>query len=188
WDVFGLLAKGNAPAPDRSEKELEQLWTQLAAEDATKAFQALKAFLETPALSVPFLANRLSPVHQEVPPRITRLVAELDDDRFAVRQKATEELEKQGAHAEVAVRQALPDRPSLEARRRLEQVLEKVGNPGGSPQALQLFRALEVLEVLDSPEARTVLARVARGSAQSWLTQEAKASLERLSKRPNASR
>jgi WD40 repeat protein len=188
WDVFGLLAKGNAPPPDRSEKDMDPFWTQMAAEDASKAFQALKAFLETPALSVPFLASRLQPVPQEAPPRILRLLTELDDERFAVRQKATEELEKQGPHAEVAVRQALADRPSLEARRRLEQVLEKVGKPGGSSQALQSFRALEVLEVLDSPEARTVLARVAQGSAESWLTQEAKASLERLAKRPSASR
>jgi hypothetical protein len=177
-----MLGKGSAPRPKRSEKELGQLWAQLAEEDASKAFLALKGFLATPDLSVPFLADHLQPVSQEIPPRMARLLADLDNDQFAVRQNAVEQLEKLGPSAEVALRQALSDRPSPEVRRRLEPLLAKVGDPAGSAVSLQLVRALEVLELLASPQARQVIARLAEGSPRSWLTREARASLDRLSR------
>jgi hypothetical protein len=188
WDVFGLLGQGASPRTDRSENELDRLWTQLAEEDASRAFLALKAFLATPDLSVPFLANRLQPVPQAASPRLAQLLADLDDERFAVRQKAAEELQQLGAHAEPAVRQALADRPSVEVRRRLDPLLEKVADPVGSSQNRQLYRAVEVLELLNSPDARKLLGTLAEGSPRSWLTQEAKGSLERLAKRSRAPR
>lgn len=53
-----------------------------------------------------------------------------------------------------------------------------------SPVQLQLLRAVEVLEQIDTPEARRLLAELAQGAAAARLTQEAKAALERLEKRP----
>ncbi|HMC63737.1 MAG TPA: hypothetical protein VKI65_02250 [Gemmataceae bacterium] len=51
---------------------------------------------------------------------------------------------------------------------------------------LRKQRGLAVLEYIGTPEARKVLARVAQGAPEARLTQEAKASLERLAKRPAA--
>ena len=51
-----------------------------------------------------------------------RLVADLDGGRYAVRERAAQELEDQGLRAEAALRQALMSRPSLEVRRRLEEL------------------------------------------------------------------
>jgi WD40 repeat protein len=94
WDVFGLLGPVNLPRPNRSDKELDQLWTQLAGEDASQAFVALKAFLATPDLSVPFLANHLRPVPPVETRRMSRLLADLGDERFEVRKRADDELEE----------------------------------------------------------------------------------------------
>ena len=55
---------------------------------------------------------------------------------------------------------------------------------GGSPEELQLLRALEVLEMIGTAEARKVLERLARGAEECDLTREAKAALERLGQRP----
>ena len=45
------------------------------------------------------------------------------------------------------------------------------------------LRAVEVLERIGTPEARQVLAKLADGAPEARLTQEAKASLQRLAKR-----
>jgi hypothetical protein len=182
WDLLGLSRRANALIATRSDKELNALWAQLAEQNASRAFSALTAFLVTPDLSALFLTERLPPVPHDTPTRIRQLLADLDKDQFAARQTATKELEKLGARAEPAIRQALAERPSPEVRRRLESLMAKIGDPAGCPHNLQLFRAIEVLELLGSPDARKALERLADGSARSWLTQEAKASLGRLNK------
>ena len=45
-----------------------------------------------------------------------------------------------------------------------------------------MLRALEVLERIGTPEARQILLSLAKGAPEAALTQEAKASLERLGK------
>jgi hypothetical protein len=52
-----------------------------------------------------------------------------------------------------------------------------------SPKQLLTLRAIEVLEHIDTPEARQLLRRQAGGAAEARLTREAKAALERLAKR-----
>ena len=59
--------------------------------------------------------------------RIARLIQELDDDDFAVREKATAELETQGP-ALPALREALDRSASHEVRHRVARILEKL-NP-----------------------------------------------------------
>jgi hypothetical protein len=62
-------------------------------------------------------------------------------------------------------------------------LLEKLPTSTLPPEDLQTLRALEALEAMATPEARKLLSVVARGSPDSWQTQEAKASLERLTKK-----
>jgi RNA polymerase sigma factor (sigma-70 family) len=60
--------------------------------------------------------------------KLEQLIANLDDDRFATRQEASKDLEKLGKSAEGAMRKALAAGGlSLEAKRRLERLLEKAG-------------------------------------------------------------
>jgi hypothetical protein len=79
---------------------------------------------------------------------------------------------------------ALTSKPSLEMRQRIEGLLEKQRGPVRRPEVLQALRAVAVLERIATTEAREVLQKLASGAAEARLTQEAKASLERLAKRP----
>ena len=127
------------------------------------------------------LKERMRPVQVEQQ-RVNRLIDDLDSARFAVRAKASDELGKLGSLAGPALRKALAARPPLEARQRLEQLLNKLDGPITSPETLQMLRALEVLERIGTPEARQILLSLAKGAPEAALTQEAKASLERLGK------
>jgi RNA polymerase sigma factor (sigma-70 family) len=192
WDGTGLLkggqAQGSAPRPEM----LKTLWADLAGSDAPRAYQAIWALVAAPKQAVPFvqgrLQERLPPTSAADPKRIARLIGDLDDGRFRVREKATRDLEKLGELAEPALRRALKGEPSLEIRRRVEQLLEKLAEASPSPERLQALRALEVLEHAGTPEARQALAALATGAPGTWLAREAQAALQRLAKRHAARR
>lgn len=115
--------------------------------------------------------------------RIKRLLADLDNDQFTARQQAERELEKRGVQTEPALRKALEKPSSPEARRRVEQLLEKLHGPARTTAVMRQMRALEVLEHIGSPEARQLLRTLAGGPPEARLTREAKAALERLTHR-----
>lgn len=114
---------------------------------------------------------------------VVRLIADLDSEEFTVRQKARAELRRLGERAEAELRKALNGKPTLEARKRIEELLESISASYRSPQKLREFRALEVLEHIGTSEAQAVLRTLADGAAEASLTCEAKASLRRLSER-----
>lgn len=169
-----------------SSAELPSLWADLAGGDAVKAYRAIGRLAAAPELTVPWLRERLRPVAAADPQHLARLLADLDSNRFAVREQAMAELEKLGELAEPALQKALEGQPALEFRRRVEQLIEKLRGPITHPDHLRVWRALEVLEHVGTPAAKQVLERMAQGAPESRLTQEAKESLQRLGKRPTA--
>src|SRR5262249_5510606 len=92
--------------------ELESLWADLATTDPVKAHQTTTTLVARPEQAVPFLKQRLQPVPTPEPRRLTKLLAELDDERFEVRQRATRELEKLAETVEPALKKALAGDPS----------------------------------------------------------------------------
>jgi dipeptidyl aminopeptidase/acylaminoacyl peptidase len=180
WDA--LNPNGEPAAANLPPKELEALWTDLAGENAAKAYRAIRALVAAPASSVPFLGQHLRPVVTPDPKHLARLIAELDAEAFAVRERATRELEKLGRPARPGLRQVLAGRPSPEVRRRVEGILEKEVPLSLSPEELRGRRAVEALEHIATPEARTVLEEWSRGAPALDVTAEAKAALQRLAK------
>jgi hypothetical protein len=120
--------------------------------------------------------------------RVNRLIADLDHDRFEVRERALVELAKLGKQVEPALRKALQSRTTAEVRLRVGILLKKLDDLAMPPEDLQALRATVVLERIGSPEARQVLQALAGGAPEARLTREAKASLVRLAKRPVATR
>jgi hypothetical protein len=112
-----------------------------------------------------------------------RLMAELDSDDFATRQKAEQKLEKLGPAAEPLARAALEGRPPLEVRRRLERFIDGLERKEKASWT-RAVRALEVLEHTGGPEAQQLLAELAAGDPAGRLAREAKAALGRLKARP----
>jgi RNA polymerase sigma factor (sigma-70 family) len=183
WDMTGRLKDGRLIRSELSEKEREAAWADLISEDGTRIHKAIWSLAAAPDTAVPFLQAHLRQLRQPVDAkRIRQLIQELDEDDFETRQKATRELEELGEAAEGPVREALKGKPSLEARSRLEQLLAKLNRL--SLQQLRVLRAIEVLEQIGTPEARQVLEALVKDMPTARLGMEAKASLERLAKRP----
>jgi hypothetical protein len=185
WDVAASPRQQQTRETKLSPQDLRKLWAALAGEDAARAFAARWKLVAAARESVPFLEECLRPVAGTDPQRIRALIGDLDSDRFDVREKATAELEGLGELAEPALTAVVRKGPSAEARRRARGLLEKVGQGRlhPPPKQLQALRALEVLEHIANPEARQVLKTLATGAPQARLTQEAKASLDRLARR-----
>lgn len=138
-----------------------------------------------PNITIPFLRKHLQPALVVGADRLARLIADLDSDEFAVREKATAELEKLGERALPAYRKALADKPSLESRRRLEELQTKSqadwSNVSG--ERLRSLRAIEALEFAGTKEACEVLAQLAAGAEGTRQTEEGKAARQRLANR-----
>jgi RNA polymerase sigma factor (sigma-70 family) len=180
WDVK-VIAKRQRIETRLEPQEWHQLWTDLAGSDAASAHKAMARLTAAPSTAVA-LKDRLHPATKLEANRLEQLLRNLDSDDFAVRDKATREIETLGEAVRPAIAQALTrTNLSPELRRRLEQLRGRLAVPSGDP--LRALRAVEVLEHIGSPEARQLLEKLASGAPEARLTREAKASLERLGMR-----
>src|SRR5205823_5500767 len=151
------------PATRLTREQLEELWTALGDTDAGKGYQALCTLRARTAQAVALLQVCLLPALNPDAPELPRLLADLDDGRFAVRQSAEQALAKLGTKAEAGLRLALGRNPPLHVRKSLEGLLDKLDGPVTDPERLRELRAIEVLEHIGSPAARRVLERLAQG-------------------------
>jgi WD40 repeat protein len=177
-----------APRPFRlllgeaDEKTIETLWLDLA-QEAGRAYSAIWKLTETRESAVAFLRGRLMPAVGADFTKVRKLLKDLDDDRFEVRESASRELEKLGPANHGALRQALEAKPSAEVRRRLETLLENAGSIEQSPELLRRLRAIQVLEGIGSEEVRQLLERLASGVSHAPETVAAKEAIDRLARR-----
>jgi WD40 repeat protein len=178
WDVAARLRERQPRRLDLTAAELNRLWDEVQGADVAKAQRAMGALTASPEQATWLVKDRLPPVAAADPKRVAALIADLDNDAFAVREKATQALEQLGASAEGGLRRALAAKPSPEVTRRLQQLLDKLE---GTDQ-FRVQRGVEVLERIGTREARRVLEAMAKGMPESRLTGEAKAALARLEK------
>jgi RNA polymerase sigma factor (sigma-70 family) len=183
WDMRGSGQPGRTAVGDLAAAELPALWADLASPDAARADRAALRLAANPGQALALLRERVRPVPGVSPQRLARLIADLDSDHFPVRQQATRELEGLADVAKPALLQARQAGLSLEVRRQAERLLEKLV-VAQSPERLRQYRAIEVMEGMATPAARRLLEELAGGAPGALLTREAKASLERLARRP----
>jgi WD domain, G-beta repeat len=161
---------------------LPAAWTDLADTDGAKAHRAVWSLVQSREQALPFLTARLRPAPMVETKQLRRWFAELDSDDFDTRDAAARALQKLGPQIETEVNSALKDTIPLETRRRLEQLLTTM-HAALPPEDLPLLRAVQVLERIGTPAARTLLQSLAKGAAGARLTREARESLERLAQR-----
>lgn len=176
WDLTGRLQKGRLRPAELKPAEVEAAWKDLVGEDGEKAYQAVWTLAADPRQTLPLLQKHLRPAAVIDEKRVAQLLKDLDDDTFAVREKGSKELARLGDTAEPALRKALQGNPSPEMRLRIRQLLERLRR---GPDYWRQTRMLEVLEHIETPEARQMLKTLAKGAPGAWLTQEAKAALDR---------
>jgi hypothetical protein len=170
------------PAVRLKAGEAEALWADLAGADAARAYRAVCRLAAAPAEAAPLLRRHLRPAPPAAPGRLARLIADLRNERFAVREEAMAELRKLGEAAAAALARAAEADPSAEVRRRAAQLLGKGWKAALTPEGLRQLRAVEALEQMATPAARDVLRVLAEGAPGARLTREARASLERLAR------
>jgi hypothetical protein len=156
------------------------LWDDLKSNDSAKAYRAIWGLVGTPKESLVLLKGRVQPRRVVDPRHLQRLVSDLDDPKFLVREKAFEELARLAELAEPTLRNALRSEPPPEMRARAEALLDKLASSAPSPEQLRELRVIEVLEHIRNEEARQLLGSLASGTPDARLTQEAGAALERL--------
>jgi len=176
--------KASSPVGLEQDKP-EVLWAALAGDDARKAYRAMQALARQPKDSAAFLREKLRPLAaQEMldddPRRIAQLIADLDATAFARRQQASKGLERLGKRAEPLIRKAINAAPSLEVRKRLEEILTNLAGPKVSPERLQAERALEVLERIGGDEARQALEDLTAKAKNAWMQDALGAALARV--------
>jgi hypothetical protein len=161
-----------------SSKDIPELWSALADNDAKLAFAAWWALADR-AEALPLLRDKLleanGPFENN---RIARRLSELDHPRFAVREAASRELAVGRQALEPVLRRELALAESLEKRARLSRLLDGLNRLRDAEQ-LRLLRAISALGCSPAPEAKELLQDLSRGPALSPLTQAAQAELAR---------
>jgi hypothetical protein len=167
-------------------------WEDLASSDARAAHQAVGRLVAAGAVTTALLRAKLVPA-TEGRGRVARLIADLDDEDFDRREKASRELEALLPQARPALMNALSGTPSPEAQHRIELLLAVPTRVVRDVQSLRHNRGIQVLEQLAArepdatrPDALDFLKKLAAGTPEARLTQEAKAALDRLVKRVTA--
>jgi Tol biopolymer transport system component len=184
WDVADVTTRPRPKALELTDKERGELWDRLADADAAKGRAALAKLARVGDAAADFIAARLKDLPQSgralADKRLEALIADLDNDDYETRERATKELAAAAAKVADVLRQRLRDgKVSPEARRRMEKVLAGVEarDQGANDRVLQWLRAAEVLERIGTPAARKVLEKIA--AVDGPIADDAKAALER---------
>ncbi len=179
WDLVGRTHP-SSDRPGRLEPhEPETCWTQLADDDGATAYQAMCILFSAGDRAEALLKRRLRPVPSVDQHALRRLVNALDDDAFAIREEASQQLKSLGDSAVPMLREALRGRISPEARRRVKALLATLQGPV-PPDRLRILRAIEVLERLGTTPARQILESLSDGDEGALETREARAAMQRL--------
>jgi WD40 repeat protein len=178
WDLSKLY-HGAAP---KVLSTGESLWARLSSPETAPAWKAIRELAARPEYAVALVKERLKPA----PPLtvteadIPSLIRQLDAQDFPVRERAVQGLRELGHKAVPLLEQALKNPPSLEMKRRAENLLKESSLP--DPAFPIRSRAVEVLEHIGSPAARAVLQSLSDGAPGHPLTEEARAALRRINK------
>jgi hypothetical protein len=175
---------GRAQRAERLDgKSLEQLWDDLASADAKKGMEAVWMLAAEPQKALPLLKDRLKPAAGVEVRQFRKLLAALDSGRFAEREAASAALGKLGPLVAPALQDVLAsDKTPLETRKRVQAVLARMSPwiPRAG-EALRHGRAVQVLELIGTPEAQAVLTRLAADpETLSQLAHDARRALARL--------
>src|SRR5262249_5316545 len=179
WRVEHFFKRPALPA---WKGDVADYWPHLIDADAGKAYRAIAQLERKPKETVELLRKHLKPAQAAEDKVIAQHLRELASGNFAVRQQASNTLEKLGEQTAPHVTAALKKPANLEAKRRLETLLEKLDRPMENADNLRVYRCLVLLQRLNTPEARELLDELSRGAPSSWLTAEARYSLQRTSK------
>jgi WD40 repeat protein len=167
WDVAGLPV-GEVP------EDREVAWKRLGEPDPAAAAGAARRLQRADGWS--FLADRLKPDGHDLPSpdRIKRLVADLGAPAFATREAARKELTKHIRLLRNDLKAARNTVTDPEQKSRLDGLIETASVLPPPEDMRRSLRVVQLLRGSTDPEAKRVLATLAAGHPDGWLTERAK--------------
>jgi hypothetical protein len=183
WDLSQHIRKARQAA-ELSTADVKRLWTEMADPITIKAYRAVGTLVTAPTETVDLFREKVRPVPKATAAEIDKLIADLDNDDFDTRDKASRELRRIGVQAKAALQKNLENSKSREQHRRVEQLLAEVKERETTPSLDELreLRAVEVLEAIGTAPAWSILESLAKGPSGIKLTDEASYALKRRHK------
>jgi WD40 repeat protein len=182
WDVT-LSALAGVRNGRPVDSELAEAWDHLEDPDPGRGYACMATLASAPERAVPLLRAKLRPASVPTDADLDRVVGQLSAEAFADREKASAELESFGLNAVAGIKVRVPRVKSPEVRQRLNRFLGLYDGPDLSPYQVRCTRGVAVLEVISTPDAAALLAKLAKGPTNEPLTQEARACLGRMAKK-----
>jgi hypothetical protein len=175
-DVTGLRnGKPIVVTPD----DLQRFWKELAGTAADKTYLAFWTLVAAPKDSVPFLEKKLADDKTKSHLKeIKQWIAELNDNKFIVREKASKSLEQHLEEAaDLLLAELEKDRPP-EVFLRVEKLIAL--RKGPEIETLRIEKAVRVLEFAATAAAKESLTRLAKEGNAPAVQKAALAALKRL--------
>ena len=129
WDASSFDPGRNAPVAPPVSDQPRGLWSDLASVDGRTIYRSSWQLVAAPQQGVALLRKNLRAAKKVPAEQVRIAIAELDDDRLEVRQRAFARLREIGITAEPSLRKALAESPSAEVRFRAERLLEELARP-----------------------------------------------------------
>ncbi len=178
WDLAPVLRAVRQARRAWHADDWPRFWDDLGSLDGPRVQQATWTLADGGDAVVDLLRKQLHPAKADAK-RMRELIAGVDSEDFDTRERSMRALAGMGPLAEPALRQALKANLSLEARRRLEPLLQ-YRRMYGNPATLRRLRAIGVLERIGTAKAREVLQTLASGDSTARLTREAVNAIARM--------
>jgi hypothetical protein len=162
---------------------LESVWKDLAhpADEIEEWIDvpAVHQLVGVPDQAIPLLAAKLRPASSVDPKIVQKLIAELDDESFNVRERATRTLIEFDGKGKSILVDRLKSGVTLEQKRRIEMIVEAT-NRGVMSRHIREYRAVWIAWMIRTPAAIELLRSWAGGDRDALLTTEAQGGLVRL--------
>ncbi len=165
----------------------DEIWSQLASEDATAAMRLCGSLAAAPDVALPVLRERLdASVKLGDAATIKRLIAQLDDDSPKQRDEASTALAQLRPDVDPQLKAAMARRISFEHHVRLRLLLSAPARQArlGETETRRIFRAILALELTGAP-ALPLLKKIAADHFAPAIRDEATSALSRM-KQPDA--
>jgi hypothetical protein len=153
-------------------------WDALAGPDPRAAYQAIWALAGDPR-GPALVRSKVRPVPPVAPGRVRQWVADLGAPRYAAREAATTALRDLGLLAEPGLRAERARTTDEEVRTRIDGLLAGLSRERSAAELVGA-RAVAVMELAGTAEARVLMAEWAAGAPGARLTTDAAAALRRL--------
>ncbi|MHB1422356.1 MAG: WD40 repeat domain-containing protein [Gemmataceae bacterium] len=180
WDLAPAWKRlAERPVAPLTPVQLDTCWADLLKDDPRAAYASIDRLTTASVQTLTLLRKHLRPVTID-PQWLRRRLADLDSSEFAVRDKASRDLEGVVEAIQPRLQRELEQTSSLEVRSRLRRLLEAPRIMTPPPDVVRRLRGLVVLERIATPEARDLLRELAKGEERDPLTRAAHAALNRM--------